>query len=66
MGSVFGKVEAKEPQYQKLKSEPYEVRAYNASVVAEVGCDEAANDAFNTLAKFIGAGGTPENLKGRC
>lgn len=64
MGSVFGKVDAKEPPFQKLKSEPYEVRIYAPSVVAEVDYDESSNDAFNCLAKFIGVTGTPENLKG--
>lgn len=61
---MFGKTDAKEPSFQKLKAEPYEVRVYDPAIIAEVECGESSNEAFNTLAKFIGVMGQPENIKG--
>jgi hypothetical protein len=64
MGIVFGVTGSKEPMFGLLKSSPYEIRLLQPYFVAEVStAEEAMNDSFSVLAKYIGVFGTPENDK---
>eukprot|EP00923_Selenidium_pygospionis_P042278 GHVN01073212.1.p1 GENE.GHVN01073212.1~~GHVN01073212.1.p1 ORF type:complete len:210 (-),score=11.34 GHVN01073212.1:2033-2662(-) len=65
MGSLFGKVREEGPPYQVIRSSSlgYEVRSYGPSVVAAVNmAQNSKNNAFRTLARYIGVMGAPENL----
>ena len=67
MGIIFGMTGTKEPVYKLISmSTSYEIRFYQPYFIAEVkssidGSD--VNSSFQTLAKYIGVFGTPENLK---
>ncbi|KAJ1404419.1 SOUL hem-binding protein [Ochromonadaceae sp. CCMP2298] len=64
MGIVFGITGSKEPMFQLIKTAPYEIRLIQPYFVAEVStAEEALNDSFSVLAKYIGVFGTPENDK---
>ena len=63
MGIVFGRTGCAEPVYNVLASRSsYEIREYESFIVASVNMAKNNEDnSFNTLAKYIGVFGTPEN-----
>ncbi len=63
MGIVFGKTGSAEPAFTLLKAtNGYEIRSYPNLFTASVKMPEnAPNNAFNLLAKYIGVFGEPEN-----
>lgn len=68
MGQVFGFNGANEPAYSTLwQQPPYQIRRYDAYVVAEVSMNERGtvrsteNGAFMSLASYIGVFRAPEN-----
>ena len=63
MGIVFGKTGSAEPTFTLLKAtNGYEIRSYPHLFTASVKMPEnAPNNAFNLLAKYIGVFGEPEN-----
>lgn len=62
MGIVFGVTGVKEPAFNMLLQSPVEIREYASYVVAEVPMKHGAdNDAFPSLAKYIGVFGEPQN-----
>lgn len=68
MGQVFGFNGANEPAYSTLWQEsPYQIRRYDAYVVAEVSMNERGrvrsteDSAFMSLASYIGVFRAPEN-----
>eukprot|EP01018_Ginkgo_biloba_P014835 Gb_33188 [translate_table: standard] len=69
MGTVLGRIGVETPKYQVLaKGNDYEIREYEASVVAEVTYDPAQmnrgrDGGFMILANYIGAVGKPHNIK---
>ncbi len=65
MGIVFGRTGCAEPVYNVLASRSsYEIREYESFIVASVNMAKNNEDnSFNTLAKYIGVFGTPENRK---
>lgn len=72
MGQVFGFNGASEPAYSTLwQQSPYQIRRYEAYVVAEVGMNErgrvrsSEDSAFMSLANYIGVFRTPENKASR-
>lgn len=66
MGIVFGVTGTQEPAFQLLRSMGgYEVRSYPQYFIAQVKMNQAEeNDAFRTLAKYIGVFGDPEIVVG--
>lgn len=73
MGQVFGVNGAREPSYSTLwQQSPFEIRRYDAYVVAEVSINERGkvrstpeNSAFMCLANYIGVFREPENLSSK-
>jgi hypothetical protein len=71
MGIIFGMTGTKEPVYKLIDtSASYEIRLYQPYFIAEVksAIDSGSgksdmSSSFQTLAKYIGVFGTPENLK---
>ena len=75
MGMVFGKINVEVPKYEVFRSfdrdnYKYEIRRYPAAVAAEVTSESMGvsgsrftNEAFWTLAKYIGVFSTPANKK---
>jgi hypothetical protein len=68
MGIVFGRTGSAEPAFDLIRStSSYEVRNYGNLFTAVTHIDTAkkdgkmSNNAFSTLAKYIGVFGTPEN-----
>lgn len=67
MGLIFGKISVETPKYKVASSgEDYEIREYDANIVAEVSYDpaESRGGGFMILADYIGAVGKPHNAKG--
>jgi hypothetical protein len=65
MGIVFGRTGCEEPIYRVLSTRSsYEIREYEPFVMASVNMAVTGEDkSFNTLARYIGVFGTPENQK---
>lgn len=60
MGIVFGVTGTKEPPFSLLVSSPYQIRAYEPFLIAEVPSDDDGSS-FGILAKYIGVFGDPSN-----
>jgi len=64
MEIIFGMTGTKEPVYKLINtSASYEIRLYQPYFIAEVKSATDMGSSFQTLAKYIGVFGTPENLK---
>ena len=61
MGTFFGREGVQEPKYTLLQKEPFEIRNYEAYIVAEVPMFEDDNSGFSILASYIGVWGNPQN-----
>lgn len=68
MGTVLGKIAVETPKYDVTsKGEDYEIREYPAQLAAQVTYDTTTmkrDGGFMILAAYIGAVGTPANIKG--